>query len=263
MTDSVIPIAPKLNSFEDSLAPSSYKFKNVKNIKCSSLSKKNCTVNPSCEYSDEYNQCEPKYSTTNISPLHNLSYEEHLFQSRKLWRDKVTDWLNGQTCEINNYMKNVTILTNKTSASSSIVIMGMIQPTALDSRYNANNRNVVIKLTFTPDDILNTSLEVERAIYQNIITKLINNRNTPNVMSYLGYISCTSKLSNIFTGKQINDMNPSLNILQYNYDVDSGEKHFLFSELSNGVTLDKWFSSYRTEKDIIHCISSCLHINVF
>jgi serine/threonine protein kinase len=169
------------------------------------------------------------------------------------------EWLMGVGCNIREFMENVQIFTGKNSVSESIIITGMIQPTASDKLHRGpKNSNVVIKLTFDPINPLNNSLDVERAIYQNIITKLTNDHNTPNVMSYLGTITCTTKFEDIFSKNEIDLMRPALQNIQdgetYKTDSPRVPKHFLILERSQGIELSKWFDKTRTENDLLAII---------
>ena len=77
----------------------------------------------------------------------------------------------------------------KGSASSSIILFGKIKPTSKDVNHKYN---MMIKMSFESLDNTDNSLDVEIAIYKNVITNLINH--TPNLMAYLGDSVCDSNM---------------------------------------------------------------------
>lgn len=237
--------------------------KSVWQLACHSLSKVACQKEPfRCRYDKEKQICAPARSEWGEQ------YSVQWFGSRRLWRDKIIDLLdrvrNG--CNI-SFAENIKVFTSKQSASQSIIISGTIEPTAIDKMRSPNN-NVIFKITFSPNNPLDNSLQVEIAIYKNIITRLVNNKNTPHVTSYLGFNQCRDSFKLPSTeikpyntqlkeiGNQIDEFKDKL----YNLD----EANLLITERSSGIELKKWITKTTLLHDLLSVIFQVLYtLNCF
>ena len=121
--------------------------------------------------------------------------------------------------DFEKYLDDIKIR-NKNNAN--IIIYGKLNPI-----YNLHstklNKNIIIKMTFK-NNYNDNSLEVENDIYEKVISKLILNKNTPNVIMYIGtykyknyikYLSQYKNKSKIYN-KLLNKINKINNI--YNID---------------------------------------------
>lgn len=250
-----IPEAPELKALMDEKQFEFIQGTKKSELICRKLSKKACSDNSDCTYSDDYSLCMPKYTLVE-KPDQKQSYESFYFESRRLWREGVTEWLKADVCNLPAVIKDIQVFTGKESASDSIILFGKIQPGS--DLLHSTNRNIVIKLTFEHLNPLENLLEVERAIYRNIITNLINNKHTPNLMAYLGDSTCTAEKFAMSRDQAI--------IFKNLYDDIDGDEynkniyHLLVMEKSlNSTTMGKWFKENHSEKEILAVIFQVLY----
>jgi hypothetical protein len=131
---------------------------------------------------------------------------------------------------------------------------GTLFPSSADKENSINN-NIIIKASYKNKDLLDNSLDVEVAIYKNIITNLVNNHHTPCVMAYLGSGVCTD--SSIFKlPRSINDAfeQETQNIRESDDWFDFDHISLLYLEKSNGIQLKDWITPSRSEKDVLSII---------
>jgi hypothetical protein len=106
-------------------------------------------------------------------------YSEKYFSTQRKKREKVCDMINNiSNCELKDSIKDIRSM-EKDSGSNADMFKARIE-----------DYDVIIKASYPDEDPLNNSLQVETAIYENIITKLVNNSHTPGVISYLGTLKC-------------------------------------------------------------------------
>ena len=120
------------------------------------------------------------------------TWEETYLEERRIWRGDVIQWLSEADCDLANYMTHVTVFMSKESASATIILFGTIRPTPSD-RSRVNDNNVAVKISFEPVSLLDNSLQVEIAIYRNVISFLLTNRHCPHLTSYLGFTRCVAE----------------------------------------------------------------------
>jgi hypothetical protein len=246
------------------ISPSKRSPKSIWQLPCHTLSKKTCGKEPfRCTYNEEKKVCAPSKTSWGER------YAVQWFGSRQLWRTNIFGLLdqieNG--CNVGSYAENVKVFASKASASQSIIISGTIQPTAIDKTRSPDN-NVIFKITYDPIDPLDNSLQVEIAIYKNIITRLVNNRNTPHVTSFLGFQTCKSAL--ILPPGQVKLFNAQLKKLSENeagnkknmYDLTRA--NLLLTERSSGMELKFWITNTTPLRDLLAIIFQVLYtLNCF
>jgi hypothetical protein len=219
--------------------------KNLKDIPCSSLSKKKCNENKECSFNENLNICEP---------TKNPKFSNFYFSYKDYWITNSQNTLSSlNSCEIEKYIENIKIYSQdeKNSSSNSVIVSGLLDPTQIDKKLNIK-RNLIIKCSFEPKNPLDNSLDVEISIYKNIISKLVNNKNTPCLVSYLFNKNC-----NAITYKPLFlEMKDNINIYQHN----TKKINFLFLELSNGVKYQEYFTSQGIKDNFSSFISSLFQI---
>lgn len=259
-TPSIEPDAPAPPTLPTiSTSPSKQSPKSIWQLPCHTLSKKTCGKEPfRCAYNEEKKVCVPSKASWGER------YAVQWFGSRQLWRTNIFGLLdrieNG--CSVGSYAQNVKVFTSKASASQSIIIAGTIEPTAIDKTRSPDN-NVIFKITYDPIDPLDNSLQVEIAIYRNIITRLVNNRNTPHVTSFLGFQTCKSAL--ILPPGQVKLFNAQLKKIGGN-DVmyDLTRANLLLTERSSGTELISWITNTTPIRDLLAVIFQVLYtLNCF
>jgi hypothetical protein len=184
------------------------------------------------------------------------TYEEYLLKSIRKWRENVVSWLDERqdTCELMDIMKNIYVYSSKdkNSVSGTIIMRGLIMPTNADTVRGAES-NVIIKTSYPSLLPFNNSLDVEKAIYENIISKLVNKSYTPGVISYLGTLNCkkypeipVSQLRKYTTEKKAIDDSRLYNT--------NNLPSLLVLERSTGIQLEKFFTLETTAKDLVPVI---------
>jgi hypothetical protein len=248
---SAIPNAPSISSEEDEVMSSisvERKIKSPTELPCTSLSRVACGKNPSCEYSDENKVCIPKP----LGESKQGTYEEYLLKSIRKWRENVVSWLDERkgACDLAQIMKNIYVYSSKdkSSASGTIIMRGLIMPTNADTVRGVES-NVIIKTSYPTLEPFNNTLEVEKAIYENIITKLVNDRNTPGVISYLGNLVCDNDPK--LPAREMNKYRREQQMIEdrEEYDVNDAPS-LLVLERSTGIQLKDFFTPETTAKDL-------------
>lgn len=98
---------------------------------------------------------------------------ETITEERK--SDNIKEYFLSNGCKnIFKYLTNVEVL-DKKSASNSIILFAKM-------RYNLKEYDIVLKITYKSKDPLNNSLEVEEQIYNNVVSNLLGNKNTPHLI---------------------------------------------------------------------------------
>lgn len=143
----------------------------------------------------------------------------------------VKSWLNKYGCNIDKYMYGVKVLSNKGSASDSIIMFGNL-------KVGKQAVNVVFKLIFKSKHKLNNSLIVEQQIYENVISNLINNYHTPHIVNYIGTVnSCTtSQIVDQLSLNEIKNFEDAKKQIDLN-SFDDTYSHIMILEKSSGYTL--------------------------
>ena len=183
--------------------------------------------------------------------------------SREIDKDKVIELLKSKNCDLPKFLHNVKIL-NKNSSSDSIIISASIKLTStnniLDVNDNLNDNkhidyDIIIKITFKSKNLLNNGLEFEKSVYENIISKLISNQNTPCLVDYLGSYECLyTEFDNIHPSifsnkKNIFNVEDKLRstfktqlqeIKDNNEDYDYSKINLLITKKSQGTSLEKF-----------------------
>jgi len=234
----------------------------VSKLPCRKLSSELCKTNPNCIYSKSDEICMPRYTFSEKNEQVQ-SYEEFYFESLVKWRVGIADLI--KDINIFDIIENISII-SKSSASKSIIITGKIKPVNLD-RIHSKFENIIVKLSFYHDDSFNNSLETEIAIYRNIITNLINNKHTPNLIAYLGdfnySIDAIKNVPNI--GEHLDSINEDTEEDDDQYDTSSC--NILVLERSkSGYTFNDWLETHgedgiikRSEQDILGVIFQILY----
>lgn len=239
--------------------------KSVWQLSCHSLSKTACQKEPfRCNYDESRRICNP------VRTEWGEKYSVQWFGSRQLWRTKIINLLEQTTDGCNlSFAKNIKVFTGKQSASQSIIIAGTIEPTAIDRTRSPDN-NVIFKVTYEPRSPLDNSLQVEIAIYRNIITNLVNNRNTPHVTSYLGFQKCTASLKipsdqSKHYYDQLKSIKEDTNESGFILDLyDTTKANLLITERSSGKELFRWLNMETTLRDLLSIIFQVLYtLNCF
>jgi len=259
-----IPAAPTAPTFSEyigssegeSKAPIYVGGRKQSDLPCWKLSSSGCNTNTNCLYRTEYEVCEPRYTIAENKDQKN-SYDEYIIQMRRQWVNRLTDLLNDAGCNMIDYVTRLKVFTGKETASHSIIFFGAISPTKQDKIFEKFKNNLVIKLSFETLYPLINFLEVETAIYKNIVTFLQNNRHTPNLVNFLGTIPCAISDLKIPKDEQ-KAFEDSME------EIDSGlydktRANLLFCEMSHGQTWRKWMNGYRTEKEILAVIFQILY----
>jgi serine/threonine protein kinase len=231
--------------------------KSVWQLPCHSLSRLACEREPfRCLYDDEKRLCGPARVGWGEK------YAVQWFGSRQLWRSKVISLFDraGNNCNIESNVKNIRVFTSKESASQSIIVAGTIEPTAIDKSRSPDS-NIIYKITYNAKDVVDNSLQVEIAIYRNIITRLVNNRNTPHVTSYLGFQTCGIEI-----GLPVGQFGAYFDQLE-NIDnelYDTTRANLLITERSSGIEFSKWLNKETTLRDLLSIIFQILYtLNCF
>jgi hypothetical protein len=260
-----IPSAPEVPIRTSSSDTKRKSPKSVWQLSCHSLSKTACQKEPfRCNYDESKRICNP------VRTEWGEKYSVQWFGSRQLWRTKIVNLLEQTTdgCDL-SFAKNIKVFTGKQSASQSIIIAGTIEPTAIDKTRSPDN-NVIFKVTYEPRSPLDNSLQVEIAIYRNIITNLVNNRNTPHVTSYLGFQKCTASLK--IPADQSKHYYDQLKSIKEDTDesgfildlYDTTKANLLITERSSGKELFKWLNMETTLRDLLSIIFQVLYtLNCF
>lgn len=231
--------------------------KSVWQLPCHSLSRLACEREPyRCLYDDEKRICGPAKAGWGEK------YAVQWFGSRQLWRSKVISLFDraGNNCNIESNVKNIRVFTNKESASQSIIVAGTIEPTAID-KSRLPDSNIIYKITYDAKDVTDNSLQVEIAIYRNIITRLVNNRNTPHVTSYLGFQTCGIEIG--LPAGQFGAYFDQLENID-NELYDTTKANLLITERSSGIEFRKWLNKETTLRDLLSIIFQVLYtLNCF
>ena len=155
----------------------------------------------------------------------------------------VKSWLYKYGCDIDKYMRDIKVLSNKGSASDSVIMFGNL-------KVGKQTVNVVFKLIFKSKNKLNNSLIVEQQIYENVISNLINNYHTPHIVNYIGTVtSCTT--NQIVEQLSLAEMKNFENALKQ-IDLDSFDdtySHMMILEKSSGYTLHNCMSQEKLTSD--------------
>jgi hypothetical protein len=248
-----IPIAPEYTPSSSSSSSSSSS--RSRKLRCEAFSKQKCDTDSSCAWQN--NKCVPQTKFDGINAIYTGTFDEYYLKSRRLWRIGVTNWLADFTecVDLSDVLSNAKVYSSaeKRSASSSIIISGLLYPSSADKDPDIET-NVIIKASFKTLSRFDNSLDVETAIYKNIITNLINNHHTPNVMAYLGSSSCQTPETDFLLPTAIapNFELEARKISDIKYYKSQVE--LLFLERSNGITLHAWLQMGKSERDILSII---------
>jgi hypothetical protein len=246
-----IPIAPEYT--QSSSSSSSSSSSRSRKLRCEAFSKQKCNTDSSCAWQN--NKCVPQTKFDISNNILTDTFDEYYLKSRRLWRIGVTHWLAdfNECVDLSNILSNPKVYTSaeKSSASSAIIISGSLFPSSAD-KGSIDVTNVIIKASFKSTNREDNSLDVERAIYKNIITNLTNNHHTPNVMAYLGSSTCLTPATDFLLPTDIaqnfaSEARPILSSGAY----DKNHLELLFLERSDGMTLTMWLQMGRSERDIL------------
>lgn len=249
-----IPLAPEYTHPISSSSSS----RNMRTVRCDVLSKQKCDDASSCSWSDAKKVCEPidQFNLTN-NRISN-TYDEYFLKKKRMWRIGTSAWLSDfQGClSLEDILSHAKIYssTEKDSVSPSIIMAGTLFPSSADK--DGGDNNVIIKASYKNRDLRDNSLDVEIAIYKNIMTNLVNNHHTPCVMSYLGSGICTN-ISEFKLPKSISAKfdEETENIREYSgEDFDFDHLNLLYLEKSGGIQLLNWIDASRSEKDVLSVI---------
>ena len=121
---------------------------------------------------------------------------ENIIDERKA--DDIREYFITKGCQnIFKYLTNVEVF-DKKSASDSIIIFAKL-------KYNLKEYNIVLKITYKSKNPLNNSLEVEEQIYNNVVSNLLENKNTPHLITYISSIrNCDFNFSKFKFNSKIN-----------------------------------------------------------
>jgi hypothetical protein len=261
----------------------------LQDLKCINLSEASCNKVSKCKYNNTRKICEPSNSISKSSFSSSTSsssssskdevktkgetnddtYEEYLFGTRRLWRIGISDLISTSKCSFQDYIKNINIFSSsdKSSKSDSIIMSGLINPSATDRIFSLGGSNIIIKTTFHVRNSYNNSLVVENAIYENIITRFVNENYSPNVMSYLGTTNCnSSEISKSLHRTELEKYNQEIDKIEETeelevedddddndypkYDISKNSTN-IFLEKASGQTLTNWVNSTLSEPDIL------------
>ena len=170
----------------------------------------------------------------------------------------VTRWLTTTECNLRASLSNIRVLQGKESASNSVILFGLVAPRASEKRWGASGENVILKVTWAAWDPLWNSLKVELAIYQNVITSLVNNRHTPNLIAYLGYPPCNgvtlAQFETGWKGVTKGEFEDEMNKIDDDeFQKDAGFR-VLVLEKSGGITMNYWIGrdgASRTLREVL------------
>lgn len=179
---------------------------------------------------------------------------EKYFETQRLWRNEVVEKLKHESCDISSIIEDIKIIP-KNSSSNSIIVFGKIKT---DLKLETNDRNIVIKISFNPISKLNNSLIVEQQIYKNIITNLVNNKHTPNLISYLGDIFCTSNSFKI-PESEVDNLKDSLQETDSEFYDMTKYNLLILEKALNEKTLVQWFDDHHTSEEVLSVILQILY----
>jgi hypothetical protein len=170
------------------------------------------------------------------------------------------NYINITPCDMYDLLENIDIK-KKESSSDTIIAFGNLKykfnnKEILDYLNLSTGNNVVLKLSFDSiDKNDDNSLDVEIQIYKEIINKMVIDRETPNLMLYIGHFECRNLKENyqnklIKNGKledyerkillAIDDIND-----KEEYDINKA--NLLLLERGNGKPLHELMSKLSTE----------------
>jgi hypothetical protein len=156
--------------------------------------------------------------------------------------EKSKDIVSSAGCKLTSFLKNVTIIPIKESASDSIIGFGDISIGDKSKVYDLRFISVALKIVFEELSIFNNSLRVERQIYKHVTEPLLADGNTPHLSSYIGTLEkCDTRefmsgLSIINT-KHFDDALGRIKKIKFNIEKTS----ILVTGKSSGLTVGGLF----------------------
>lgn len=248
--------------------------------KCGYRSEYDCDDADNCAYDKRAGKCtdveeivskgeeeldkpiEEKEKREILQDMMSTSYEYNLFKSLKLWRERCTEIVQRNNCELGTWINNLFVYESgkeKQSASSTIIIKGLLSPTKREIEKKEDS-NIIIKVSFESLNKFNNSLNVEQAIYKNVIPNLVLNMHTPGVVYALGTLDCEAITS--LPPEQLDKYDLELGKIGFpmrkgrfyppSYDIN--KPSLLVMEKSKGITLSDWFKTPRKQEDILSII---------
>lgn len=170
----------------------------------------------------------------------------------------IEEWLDKYGCNLQTYMSNVKVLSNKESSSDSIILFGKLEILEI-SEILKIPYNVVFKIMFVSNDIFNNSLLVEQQIYENVIDNLLNNYHTPHLTKFIGLVKqCdTIKFKSQLSPLERVNFDKAVSVLK-SKDKSLNEINILITEKSEGTTLKDYFNKLQSD-DLFKIIFQLLY----
>lgn len=189
-----------------------------------------------------------------------ITYDQYFLSSTRAWRDEAIRFIKNKAeekedpCELATWLRNISVLTTaeKHSGSGTIIMKGLYNATKEDINRNISS-NIIFKISYPSLDMLDNSLDVEKAIYKAVIMNLVNNRHTPGLISYLGEITCDSAIPVLPVDLE-SKYRGSLGAIDTNEYNISESPDILVLEMSKGVKLAQWINNTRTLKELLGVI---------
>lgn len=168
--------------------------------------------------------------------------------------ESLEEWLDKVGCSIDKYIENAKILVDKGSASESIILFGQLKT-------KTEKIPVAFKIIFKTRDVFDNSLEVEKQLYVNIISNLLNNSHTPHLVSYIGLVKqCdTDKLVKTLPESEQPIFRNLLRDDIRNNKYDKDDTSILILKKSRGLTLGKATDGIQSSNDWYNILFQLLY----
>ena len=149
-------------------------------------------------------------------------------------------------------LSNVKVLTNKASASVSIIVFGdMIFTQKIEQKRETKTLKVALKTVFKPFNALNNSLLVEEQIYKNVISNLLNLNRTPHLVRYIGsYTNCSLNLDHLNSVARL-EFKSELEKIRATNQYDISKATVIVLAKSSGRTLADYFNTLNDDDKLI------------
>jgi len=159
----------------------------------------------------------------------------HNFILKQQLREDIKSIIHNNKCNIDKFLTNVNVIPykeDKENQSNTIIIFAnILLPIELAKKYISLNKAIVIKCSF--EDQLVNNLEVETAVYENIIDKLVSNNNCPFLINFYGAYKCNIGNNTLFNNVLIKD---EINKYIKAYATKKNNLNLLFLERSYDKT---------------------------
>src|SRR5271156_5057251 len=159
-------------------------------------------------------------------------------------KENIKEYFLTKGCDnLFKHLTDIKIL-KKESASISIIMFAKLH-------FNKQENDIVLKVSYKSKNPLNNSLKVEEQIYNNIVSNLLENKNTPHLVNHIASINnCNLSFpKHKFSKKDYKYIEEQL--LEFENDYDTSKANVIILEKTTGNILKQEIEILKTNDQLL------------